>query len=142
MKKHQDHSPLGAPFTTFTNAPPRKEARRIHKGKYIAFDKLLPPLDDQLLPALIGKGKIDKTQRLVSDLPSWLEAWNTFVAIRVQTFPDTALAMLQYQSTICLLFSGCCPEVRQALQTGSGTDQTPVPTLGQPERGPASMVCD
>ena len=104
-RHHQDHSPLGAPFTTFTNAPPRKEARRIRNSKYIAFDKLLPPLDDQSLPALIGKGKIDKTQRLVSDLPSWLEAWNKFVAIRVQTFPDTALAMLQYQSTICQLFS-------------------------------------
>ncbi|KAL5510800.1 hypothetical protein EMCRGX_G006402 [Ephydatia muelleri] len=68
----------GAPFTTFTNAPKRG-------GN--------------------AKGKIDKTQRLVSDLPSWLEAWNKFVAIRVQTFPDTALAMLQYQSTICQLFS-------------------------------------
>ena len=104
-RHHQDHSPLGAPFTTFTNAPPRKEARRIRNSKYIAFNKLLPPLDDQSLPALIGKGKIDKTQRLVSDLPSWLEAWTKFVAIRVQTFPDTALAMLQYQSTICQLFS-------------------------------------
>ena len=85
-------------------------------------------LDDQSLPAPIGKGKIDKALRLVSDLPSWLEAWNTFVAIRVQAFPDTALAMLQYQPGY---ETSCCPTCKyeKLFKTGSGTDQRPYPTL-------------
>ena len=47
----------------------------------------------------------DKSQCLVTNLLSWLEPWNIFVAIRVQAFPDTAQVMLQYQPTICQLFS-------------------------------------
>eukprot|EP00731_Ephydatia_muelleri_P000990 Em0001g990a len=86
---------------------PKANPRRLtpRRPRLAALSRSSGTEDDQSLPALIGKGKIDKTQRLVSELPSWLEAWNKFVAIRVQTFPDTALAMLQYQSTICQLFS-------------------------------------
>ena len=52
--------------------------------KYITFLRLLIPLYDLSLPAQAGESKRDKNQRQVSDLLSWLEAWNVFVAIKVQ----------------------------------------------------------
>lgn len=42
--------------------------------------------------------------RQVCNLGSWLEAWNIFVAIRVQIAPKTVLELVKYQSTICQLF--------------------------------------
>ena len=44
-------------------------------------------------------------KRQVCDLPSWLEAWNIFLAIRVQTAPKTALQLVKYQTIVCQLFS-------------------------------------
>ena len=72
--------------------PSRREVKRIKKGKYAHFDKLLSPIDDPFsLP--VGKRK-GKDRRQVCDLGSWFEAWNIFIAIRVQIAPNTALELL------------------------------------------------
>ncbi|KAL5510190.1 hypothetical protein EMCRGX_G005694 [Ephydatia muelleri] len=82
----------------------RSRQIRCHaKGKSKAFDskstasrslartQRAEPRQRSIAASSDWQGQIDKTQRLVSDLPSWLEAWNTFAAFRVQMFPDTAL---------------------------------------------------
>ena len=90
--KSRDRSSLNAPFTTMVPTPSRREAKRIKKGKYAHFDKLLSPIDDPFsLP--VGKRK-GKDRRQVCDLGSWFEAWNIFIAIRVQIAPNTALELL------------------------------------------------
>ena len=38
------------------------------------------------------------------NLGSWFEAWNIFIAIRIQIAPNTALELVKYQSIICQLF--------------------------------------
>ena len=78
--------------------PLRCEVKRIKKGKYAHFDKLLPPVYD---PSS-RKGK-DRCQ--VCNLGSWLEAWNIFIAILIQIAPNTALELVKYQPIICQLFS-------------------------------------
>ena len=90
--KSRDRSSLNAPFTTMVPTPSRREVKRIKKGKYAHFDKLLSPTDDPFsLP--VGKRK-GKDRRQVRDLGSWFEAWNIFIAIRVQIAPNTALELL------------------------------------------------
>ena len=92
------HSFSNAPFITMVPTPSKREGKRIKRGKYAHFDKLLSPIDDpSSLPAGKRKGK-DRCQ--VSDLGSWLEAWNIFIAIRVQIAPHTALELVKYQSII------------------------------------------
>lgn len=75
----------------------------IKRGKYAHFEKLLSPLDDP--SSLPGGKQKGKNMRQVCDLGSWLEAWNIFVAIRVQIAPKTALELVKYQSIICQMFS-------------------------------------
>ncbi|KAL5457463.1 hypothetical protein EMCRGX_G034726 [Ephydatia muelleri] len=45
------------------------------------------------------------TKRQVSDLSSWMEAWNIFAATRIQVAPQTALELVKYQNIICQLFT-------------------------------------
>ena len=78
--------------------------RKIKKGKYARFDKLLSPVDD-LLTVTGGKQQKKKNTRQVCDLGSWLEAWNIFIALRVQIAPATALELVKYQSIVCQLFA-------------------------------------
>ncbi|KAL5463980.1 hypothetical protein EMCRGX_G032933 [Ephydatia muelleri] len=89
--KSRDRSSLNAPFTTMVPTPSRREVKRIKKGKYAHFDKLLSPIDD-LFSLPVGKRK-GKDRRQVCDLGSWFEAWNIFIAIRVQIAPNTALEL-------------------------------------------------
>ena len=42
--------------------------------------------------------------RRVTDLASWMEAWNTFLLIRTHTQPSWSLELAKYQSLICHLF--------------------------------------
>ena len=81
--KSRDRSCLNAPFTTMVPTPSRREVKRIKKGKYAHFDKLLSPIDD-LSSLSVGKRK-GKDRRQVCDLGSWFEAWNILIAIRIQT---------------------------------------------------------
>ena len=95
---------LDAPFTAMVPTPSRREVRKIKKGKYARFDKLFSPVDD-LLTVAGGKQQKKKNTRQVCDLGSWLEAWNIFIALRVQIAPATALELVKYQSIVCQLFA-------------------------------------
>ena len=59
--------------------------------------------------ATLGQEKREKekgARRLrVVDLATWLEAWNIFLAVRIQTAPDSALALVKYQAIMTMLFS-------------------------------------
>ncbi|KAL5486695.1 hypothetical protein EMCRGX_G019209 [Ephydatia muelleri] len=93
---------LASPFISCAPTPNRREIRKIKRGKYVLFDKLLPPLDDGQMGQAAKKGC---TKRQVSDLSSWMEAWNIFAATHVQVAPQTALELVKYQNIICQLFT-------------------------------------
>ncbi len=83
--------------------------RRIRKGKFVSFDKLLPSSPD-LPPVPTTKRepsapKQTRTRR-VTDLTTWLEAWNVFLLVRIHSAPHSALELAKYQALICRLFSG------------------------------------
>ena len=80
---------------------------RIKRGKYINFDKLLlPPLTPPLFTAGQKSTKQHKTdKRQVTDLTSWLEAWNRYAICRIASDPAMALELVKYQTVMCLLFA-------------------------------------
>ena len=87
--------------------PRRRRKRKAHRGEYSDFDKLLSPTDDAVPEQAVALKKSRKTKRQVFDLQSWLEAWNSYLAIRIQTAPKTALQRVKYQTIVCQLFSAC-----------------------------------
>ena len=99
-----------------------KLKQKITRGEYLDFDLLLP---DNMFPARETPSSSAFTLRLssdtsttsdpsnvivaqprplrrrtVSDLSSWLEAWNVFIAINVAHYPARALPLLAYQRII------------------------------------------
>ena len=108
------------PSTRQPPVPP-KVRQRIVKGEYVEFDTLLR---DALFPArhgttpapslsfrvshdesadgkmVISQGR-PTTRRTICDLPTWMEAWNVYVAVLVAHFPARAPALLAYQRIIC-----------------------------------------
>ena len=115
---------IPAPATPPTTPPavPAKLRQRILRGEYIDFDSLLP---ESMFPARFctastpsltlrlstepssgGDGVVvaqprPASKRSVSDLSSWLEAWNGYVATLVSQFPYRAASLLAYQRIIC-----------------------------------------
>ena len=96
-----------SPFSSCVTAPARHLVRRIRKCKFVKFDRLLPPVLDEVFTVQQGKrtGDMGLSKRHIGDFASWVEAWNIFLAIRVQAFPHTALQMIKYQAIMCQLFS-------------------------------------
>ena len=98
-----------SPFVACTATPPKHLIRRIRLGKFIKFDKLLPVHDELVFGGRERLGTDNKRQRpakrQVHDLASWLEAWNIFLAVRVQSHPREALQLVKYQAIICHLFT-------------------------------------
>lgn len=90
---------------------------KIEKGEYIDFNSLLqenmfplPSTDTsytlKLRPDPDSQSDVLVTQpkqkRLsISDLPTWLQAWNTYVMLYVNKEPHKALELLAYQRCIC-----------------------------------------
>ena len=79
--------------------------KKIKRGEYTDFNKLLSPTDDALPGQAVALKKSRKTKRQVFDLQSWQEAWNIYLAIRIQTAPKTTLQLVKYQTIVCQLFS-------------------------------------
>ena len=75
---------------------------KIKRGEYTDFDKWLSPTDDAVPGQAVAPKKSRKTKR---DLQSWLEAWNIYLAIQIQTAPKTALQLVKYQTIVCQLLS-------------------------------------
>ena len=74
-------------------------------SEYTDFDRLLSPTDDAGPGQAVAPKKSRKAKRQVCDLQSWLEAWNIYLAIRIQTAPKTTLQLVKYQTIVCQLFS-------------------------------------
>ena len=74
------------------------------------FHHLLTPTDTPPLPgAPPPKRKHRVASRRVSDFASWLEAWNTYLRVRVTHAPAEALALIKYQSHMAMLFASYPP---------------------------------
>ena len=103
------HSSSTAAIASISCSPPLPGhlQDRIKRGKYVNFDKLLLPLHTP--PIFTGNQnstKQRKTQkRQITDLNSWLEAWNRYATCRIASDPRMALELIKYQTVISLLFA-------------------------------------
>ena len=96
------------PFFSCSATPAKYLLKRIRRGKFVAFDKLLlPVLDETLAVGQAAKRTRDSrsAKRRVVDLATWLEAWNIFLAVRLQVSPSSALQLAKYQAIMCQLVS-------------------------------------
>ena len=96
------------PFISCSATPAKYLLKRIRRGKFVTFDKLLlPVLDETLAVGQAAKRTRDSrsAKRRVVDLATWLEAWNIFLAVRRQVSPSSALQLAKYQVIMCQLFS-------------------------------------
>ena len=87
---------------------PRHLTHRIRGGKYVKFDRLLLPPDSPPVPGFgPTKPKTHRSaaKRKVSDLASWLEAWNRFLCTRLTSHPALALELAKYQTLVVMLFA-------------------------------------
>ena len=100
---------------------PARVRQRIVRGEFVDFDILL---HDSLFPArysanaspslalrvvhdqstsgevLIAQQR-SPNRRMVRDLASWMEAWNTYISVVLAHYPARALELLAYQRIIC-----------------------------------------
>ncbi|KAL5510646.1 hypothetical protein EMCRGX_G006225 [Ephydatia muelleri] len=111
-KRHHRHrssssstSSTDSPLISCVSTPARRMVKKIKRGEYTDFDTLLSPTDDAVPGQAVAPKKSRKTKRQVCDLQSWLEAWNIYLAIRIQTAPKTTLQLVKYQTIVCQLFS-------------------------------------
>eukprot|EP00731_Ephydatia_muelleri_P028758 Em0020g402a len=111
-KRHHPHrssnssgSSTDSPLICCVSTPARRIVKKIKRGEYTDFDRLLSPTDDAVPEQAVAPEKSCKTKRQVCDLQRWLEAWNIYLAIRIQTAPKTVLQLVKYQSIMCQLFS-------------------------------------
>ena len=86
--------------------------RKIRRGEYVDFAKLLlpthtPPLFQLLLKP---KKKPKEAKHTLTDLGTWLEAWNRFLCCRLSYSPSTGLEMAKYQTLLVMLFSHHPPQ--------------------------------
>ena len=101
-KRHHRHrssissgSSTDSPLISCVSTPARRMVKKIKRGEYTDFDTLLSPTDDAVPEQAVVPKKSRKTKRQVFDLQSWLEAWNIYLAIRIQTAPKPALQLVK-----------------------------------------------
>ena len=96
-----------SPFVTWSAAPSHKLNRRIRRGEYINFNKLLSPQQapaSGILPASRqGVNKPPKAPK--QDLATWLEAWNIYATVRIAADPNSASELIKYQTIVSSLFA-------------------------------------
>ena len=83
---------------------PEKYSTRIARGEYVSFDKLTIPDKRH------DKHPSKRSGKVVSDLASWLEAWNRYVGGTIALHPSRALDMLKYQTLITTVFRDYPPD--------------------------------
>lgn len=91
------------PDPPFRTPPARRIRKRIAKGKYVSFARLLER--NRFTTPHSGKLPSGPRSRQVHDLASWLEAWNLYLPLRLAHDPSMALELVKYQSIICSLFA-------------------------------------
>ena len=87
---------------------PSKLRRKIRRGEYVEFKKLLLPINTPPLLQPITKRKHThkEAKRTMTDL----EAWNRFLCCHLSYFPTTALEMAKYQTLLVMLFAHHPPQ--------------------------------
>ena len=85
--------------------PSRSMRHRIRRGKFVVFDKLLLP---QSVPPS-SRSKTKRNKRQVTDLFSWLEAWNRYTCVRLAYDRSMALELVKYQTIMVMLFANHSP---------------------------------
>ena len=88
-------------------APPLPSRLQDHikRGKYVSFDKLLLPPNTPPIMTQTTHKKSKKERRQVTDITSWLEAWNRYLVCRIAYTPSMAVELAKYQTVMCLLFA-------------------------------------
>ena len=99
-------SSTSAPSVSCAPPVPSRLRRKIHRGEFVEFVKLLtpthtPPLFQSIMKQ---KHKHKEAKRVMTDLATWLEAWNRFLCCHLSYFPTTALEMVKYQTLLVMLF--------------------------------------
>ena len=104
-RHHRYHSSSSSGSSTDSSliscvpTPARRMVKKIKRGEYADFDKLLiSPTDDAMPGQAVVPKKSRKAKQKVCDLPSWMKAWITFLAIRIQMAPKTVLQLVKYQT--------------------------------------------
>ena len=109
-RRSRKYSPVNYYPGSITCAPPlsRSLRDRIRRGKYVVFDKLLLPHNVPPTQKHV-KGKARRNKRHVVDLPSWLEAWNRYICVRLAYNRSMALELVKYQTIMVMLFANHPP---------------------------------
>ena len=114
--------------TSCLHTVPGRLKRKIGRGEYVKLYRLLAPPNTPPLPsgAPPPKRKRHTAPRRVIDFATWLEAWNTFLRVRVAHNPTEALALVKYQSHVTMLFahypSEACIEYDQLFRQAAARD--------------------
>ena len=115
-RRHQHQtSQLGKQCTSALHILCSSHSEQVEKqdqGGYVNFDLLL--LDMQKPPLLQSRSsakKRDKLKQHVTDLPSWLEAWNRFACAKIADHPVMALELAKYQAIMGMFFAKHQPQL-------------------------------
>ena len=88
-----------SPLPTCVFTPSKHIVKRIKKGKFTNFDDLLGPGNEEGWGALQLQGKREDKKKAskwcVGDFASWMEAWNVYLAICVQSAPRLAQQLIK-----------------------------------------------
>ena len=72
--------------------------------------------------------KSKKEKRQVTDLTSWLEAWNRYLVCRIAHNPPMAVELAKYQAVTCLLFAryppAACIEYDRLFRQSAARDRS------------------
>ncbi|KAL5488979.1 hypothetical protein EMCRGX_G018014 [Ephydatia muelleri] len=123
------------PFISCSATPAKYLLKRIRRGKFVTFDKLLLPVLDETLVVGQAAKRTRSAKRHVVDLATWLEAWNVFLAVRLQVSPSSALQLAKYQAIMCQLFSsypvGVCIKYDSLFRQAVARDKSHFTPWGQ-----------
>ena len=69
-----------------------------------------------------------KSKRQVTDITSWLEAWNRYLVCRIAHTPSMAVELAKYQAVVCLLFAryppAACIEYDRLFRQAAARDRS------------------
>ena len=106
------HSHTSAAAVVSCSPPlPHHVQRKIKKGEYVNFDRLLSSADSPPFahPRRHHHHKATSC-RSVTDLASWLEAWNRYLCVAIAYEPSRSLELAKYQTIVCMLFTHYPPQ--------------------------------
>ena len=66
-----------------------------------------------------------KSKRQVTDITSWLEAWNRYLVCRIVHTPSMAVELAKYQAVVCLLYPpAACIEYHRLFRQAAARDRS------------------